>query len=137
MTPSPVTEPGIDEPEQLEFEFMPQDEVIEVGDTKVVFREPTEEELPSREVSRADGGIIKSDFFTGDKEWAATVVGKSPAGASLQITKRREGTGYVLSYRDGGNVPNHLSGWFTTFDKAESAGRAYLAGLWDQARKAG
>ena len=125
-TPSPDTE----------FEFMPE-EVIEVGGTTVIFREPTEQQLPTSNVTRADGGIIGQNYFDSSNEWTATVIGESPRGAALQVTKRPNGVGYTISYRDGGNVPNDLSGWFTTYDKAEVAARAYLAGLWDQARKEG
>lgn len=132
---------------ELDFDFIPKEaeeapeveapsreETITVGATKVVFREPTEEELPTRPRPREDTGFIGQDFFSNDGEWVATSVGQSPAGNALRVVKRRDGGGYELSWTSG-ELPNHLRGWFTTFDKAEAAARVYLAGLWDEARK--
>lgn len=138
-TPSPDTE----EPEQLEFEFMPEEtvkepaeEIIQVGKTKVIFREPTEEELPSKAVPRADTGFIGQEFFSNAGEWTATVVGSSPNGNQLQVTKRPDGVGYVLGWRNGGTIPSKYAGWYTTFEKAEHTARIHLSELWDEARKA-
>lgn len=143
---SPDTDKQIDE--QLEFDFLPQEEapaedeapkkeeVIQVGKTKVVFREPTEEELPTRAVTRADGGIIGQDFFSQDGEWTATVVGQSPNGNKLQVTKRPDGVGYILGWRNGGMVPSKYAGWYTTFEKAEHSARIHLSELWEEAREA-
>lgn len=111
-------------------------EEFSVGETKVIFREPTEQELPREEVPRNDGGFIGKNFFTDDGEWKNTVIGKSPNGAELCVTKRLGGMGYELRY-NGGKLPTKLTGWFTSYDKAEEAARIYLAEMWDQARKQG
>jgi hypothetical protein len=110
-------------------------EVFQVGDTKVVFREPTEAELPTKPVPNKDQGIIGQDFFGTGEDWQATSIGESPGGARLQVTKKPEGTGYILSWRDGGELPMHLRGWYTSYDRAEVAARGHLATLWEKARK--
>lgn len=110
-----------------------KEEVITSGKTKVIFREPTEEELPTAEVPRADGGFIGKNFFSDEQEWKSTLIGKTPNGAGLHITKRYEGVGYQLKF-DGGMLPAKLSGWYTTFDKAQTAARTYLSQSWDDAR---
>lgn len=134
-TPSPDTESSIEE--QIEFDFYPEEEVIEVGNTKIIFREPTEEELPTREVPRADTGFIGQDFFGEGEQWVATTIGKSPTGNELQVTKRREGTGYVLRWSKRGELAAKFSGWYTTYEKAEEAARLLLSLMWEDARKAG
>lgn len=110
-----------------------KEEVITAGDTTAVFREPTEQDLPTGHIHREDTGYIGKDFFGDDENWKATVVGKSPAGAELAVTKRAIGNGYELMYRRG-TLPDSLRGWYTTFDKAAEAGRVYLAQLWEEAR---
>jgi hypothetical protein len=150
-TPSPVTE---SEQLEMDFDFLPKEEaenegpsapeakkvkeeVIMAGDTKVIFREPTSEELPTQAVPQAHTGVIGQNFFSEGQEWQATVVGKSPSGNQLQITKRHDGTGYQLGWRNGGEVPARYSGWYTTYEKAETSARLHLAELWEVARKAG
>lgn len=142
-TLSPVTEP---EQVEIEYDFVPEEdshptrfpppspkeETITVGTTKVIFREPTEKELPTSPVAREDGGFIGKDFFTDANEWKSTLVGNTPNGAGVSIVKRPEGTGYKLS--STGSLPESLKGWFTTYQKAEEAARVYLVGMWEKAR---
>ena len=114
-----------------------KEEVITTGQTKVIFREPTEEDLPTKEVPLAESGFIGKDYFSDMNEWQATVVGKTPSGNQLQITKRREGTGYELSLRNGGTMPAKYTGWYTTYEKAEEAARLFLSLQWEEARTKG
>jgi hypothetical protein len=131
---SPDTEDSIEE----SYDFIPKkEEVIKAGNTTVVFREPTEEQLPTKEVPMAQSGFIGKDYFSDMNEWQATVIGQTPNGNNLQITKRQEGTGYELSLRNGGSMPAKYSGWYTTYEKAEEAARLFLSLQWEEARTKG
>jgi hypothetical protein len=136
-TPSQDTEIPLED----QYDFLPQEEAAPDNAPKkqeeVTFREPTEEELPRERVARSDSGFIGQNFFGEGDDWVATVVGTSPTGNSLQVTKKQDGVGYQLNWRDGGSMPAHLTGWYTTFDKAEVAARVHLHELWEKARKAG
>ena len=127
--------------QDTEYDFIPKEvpkeEVIVAGKTKVIFREPTEEELPTKEVPMAESGFIGKDYFSDMNEWQATGVGKTPSGNIVQITKRHEGTGYELSLRNGGTMPAKYTGWYTTYEKAEEAARLFLSLQWDEARTKG
>ena len=78
---------------------------------------------------------IGTDFWNHDDDWEATVIGESPNKKELQVAKRKEGSGYVLQWRSGGDLPALYSGWYTSFDKARSAGFVYLNELRDAAAK--
>ena len=134
--PSPDTEPST-KPEQQEFDFVPKEETIKVGNTTVVFREPTEEQLPTKAVPSADTGFVGQDFFSEGQEWQATSIGQSTTGNELQVVKRMGGDGYRLRWRDNGVVKAEFAGWYTTYQKAEEAARLHLALLWDEARRVG
>lgn len=93
------------------------EEVVQVEDTTVVFRE---------EVPMAEEGHIGGDFWNSDQEWAATQIGQTKGGKTVQVVKRSEGMGYEVNFREGGEKPAQLDGWFTSYDKAEQAARTYL-----------
>jgi hypothetical protein len=143
MEPEEVSE-ILSQDTEVEYDFLPKEEEasgeeapaqeeITIGETKVIFREPTEQELPIERVPREDGGFIGQDFFTEDQEWKKTTIGKTPGGMEIAVIKRRDGVGYELSSGvNGGRLPSRLEGWFTTYDKAEVAARTYLHELWDQ-----
>lgn len=112
-----------------------KEEVIETTEATVTFREPTEEQLPTQIVPMDQIGYIGQNFFSDDDEWHSTVIGETPGGAQLQITKCPDTVGYEMSWRHGGEMPAALKGWYTSYSKAEVAARTYLHQLWAEARK--
>lgn len=111
------------------------EETFEVGDTKVVFKEPTEADNPTdRYISRTDTGRIGNNFFSSENEWEATVIGRTPSNKEMQVVKRSDGHGYTIQWRQGGQIPDELQGWFTSYDKASQAGLVYLNKMWDKER---
>lgn len=71
-------------------------------------------------------GNISSDFWDQDHEWVATKIGETRDGKTVQVVKRNDGMGYEVNFREGGAKPSDMEGWFTSYDKAEQAARAYL-----------
>lgn len=106
---------------------------VEGEPTEVVFKEP--EQDFSQEIKQEAEGIVGSNFWD-NSDWAATAIGETPNGNVLQIVKREDGAGYKLGLRNGGNLPNEMTGWYTSFQKTEDAGRIWLAQEWDKANAA-
>ena len=97
--------------------------------------EPTKEQNPTDRVSQEQQGIIGQDFFGTDDVWKATVLGQLPSGEHLQVMKRKENSMYYLGYREGlKKVDQSIQGSYTSFEKAEQAGRVYLNRVWDEQR---
>jgi len=99
--------------------------------------EPAPEQNPTDKVPMADTGRVGQDFFNREEEWSATVLGETPEGKNLQVMKGKgnQSNGFYLGWREGlGDKPKEISGWFTSYDKAEQAGRVYLNKQWDEAR---
>lgn len=107
----------------VDLSFMDEDKVK---------TEPTEEQRPHDSVRAAHEGSIGTNFFDQSEDWKATVIGETPGGAKVQVNKREDGTGYRISFHEGGTLPAELSGWFTTYDKAEQAARGYLNRKWEE-----
>lgn len=100
-------------------------------------REPTPEQNPTEKVQHDNEGAIGHDFFDRDNQWQAAVLGELPTGKTLQVKQKKDnsGTGFYLCYREGlEKVPPQIGGWFTSYDKAEQAGRTYLNQQWDLER---
>lgn len=111
--------------------FMAEDS--EGDQVEVVFKEP--EQDFTKQIQGEAEGAVTSDFWN-TEGWAATEVGETPNGNLLQIVKREGGAGYRLGLRNGGVLPNEMTGWYTSFQKAEDAGRIWLAQEWDKANAA-
>lgn len=109
-------------------------EVIEDFVQALNFEEPTEEQNPTDVKPQAHEGIVGNDFFDPQGEWAATALGETPDGKTVQVKKREDGAGYRICYREGLSKPEGVDGWFTNFEKAEHAGRVFLNRKWDEAR---
>jgi len=100
--------------------------------------EAQEESKPLRNdtpMAVQEDGRIGTDFWNNEDDWEATVIGESPNKRELQVAKRKEGSGYVLQWRQGGELPALYSGWYTSYDKARTAGFIYLNELRDAAAK--
>lgn len=117
---------------EVDLSFMDDDvEHVESSDgQQAVFKEPTEEQRPSDSVPQEHEGVIGTDFWNSEGDWAATVIGETPDGNKLQVMKRPDGVGYRIGWRNGGVVPPECEGWFTSYDKAEQAARTYLNKNW-------
>lgn len=116
---------------QSSSEETPSQDFVEALTEKTV--EPTPEQNPTDKVTPADTGVVGSDFFGGDDDWQATILGELPNGKTVQVKKKTEGQGYYLCYREG-LTPKDLDGWYTSYDKAEQSGRVYLNRAWDEER---
>lgn len=103
-------------------------------DDTVIFKEPTDKQRPTSEVPPANEGVVGANFWKADDTWAATAIGETPTGNTLQAVKRADGSGYKLSLRDGGTLPAEFSGWYTSYSKAEEHGRLYLNKQWEEVR---
>ena len=128
-----VSETPSDTSNDVDLSFMDEDKVeeIEVGDTTVVFKEPTKEQRPKDTVRNEHEGTIGTDFWNPEGDWKSTVIGETPNGGRLQVMKREEGVGYRLAWQNGGVLPPECEGWFTSYDKAEQSARAYLNRIWE------
>jgi hypothetical protein len=100
-------------------------EVLNTQETKETEIDEAEAN-PKEKVPMAHQGQIKDDFFNIHEEWTATVLGQLPTGESLQVMKctGNDSNMYRLAFREGlKSVPNGINGKFTSYDRAESAGR--------------
>ena len=80
-----------------------------------------------------DGPIMR-DYMEGgvdEGDDGVTVIAKTPKGKTVQVRKRKEGLGYIIEFKEGGELPKEFSGIWTSYHLAEEPARQYVADKWD------
>jgi len=70
------------------------------------------------------------DSSVDEDDMGRTVIGHTPAGKTVQVTKRQEGIGYIVNFQEGGETPEMWNGIWTNYHLAEEMGRRYLTERW-------
>jgi len=109
----------------------PENEPVDHGEE--VYGKPNEPYLPNP-VPPAEEGPHTSDYFNPDGDWHKTKLGETPEGKEVFVAKRKDGTGYTLRYNKGVMPADIHGSWWTTYRRAEEAGRFYLNKLHSNAQ---
>ncbi len=92
---------------------------------------------PEAPVPQAAEGVNTSHIWdpVSDEDWTATIVGSTPGGKEVQVTRREGANGFKVGFNTGAPLPVEFQGWFTSYAKAEQAGRLYLNKKWEKHAK--
>jgi len=85
-------------------------------------------DLSNEKIEEVDNYMVETPSEETDDEEGLTteIVAKTPNGKEIQLVKHPVFTGFYIKFRGGGELPNELSGRWTTHQKAMEAVRVYL-----------